>query len=122
MDTLIHPDYMGIGSETNLVRLTAPAALYAAEVQAANDAATDIHAVDPAAKLFTTVQVEVAWGKLGTSSTAYVGIAQDRAGLLLRRHARDSPRILISVASRTRKTFRSTITRASSKARRFPRW
>jgi len=79
MDTLIHPDYLGIGSETNLVRLTAPTALYAAEVRAANDAATDIHAVDPAAKLFTTVQCEVAWGMLGGSGTGYVGIAQDRA-------------------------------------------
>jgi hypothetical protein len=79
MDTLIHPDYLGIGSETNLVRLAAPPALYAAEVSAANGAATAIHAVDPGAKLFTTAQVEVAWGMLGSTSTGYVGIAQDRA-------------------------------------------
>ncbi|HKA24358.1 MAG TPA: hypothetical protein VKF80_05220 [Candidatus Eisenbacteria bacterium] len=79
MDTLVHPDFLGLGSETNLVRLAAPAALYAAEVQAANDAATDIHSYDPQAKLFTTAQVEVAWGQLGSTSTGYVGIARDRA-------------------------------------------
>jgi hypothetical protein len=79
MDTLIHPDYLGLGSETNLVRFAAPPALYAAEVQAANEAATDIHAVDPNARLFTTVQAEVAWGKLGADSTGYAGIARDRA-------------------------------------------
>jgi len=80
MDTLVHPDYLGIGSETNLVRLAAPPALYAAEVSAANSAATAIHAVDPAAKLFTTVQCEVAWGMLGGSgSGSYVGVSQDRA-------------------------------------------
>src|SRR5262245_50404716 len=77
LDTLLHPDYLAIASETNLIRAAAPPALYAGLVQAANAAATDIHAVDPAAKLFSTVQVEVAWGALGGSGT-FVGIAQDR--------------------------------------------
>ncbi|HEX7078269.1 MAG TPA: hypothetical protein VF363_07605 [Candidatus Eisenbacteria bacterium] len=78
MDTLIHPDYLGLASETNLIRAIAPGALYDAVVTAANGAAADVHAVDPSAKLFTTVQVEVAWGRL-VSGGAYVGIAQDRS-------------------------------------------
>lgn len=77
MDTLIHPDYLTLASETNLVRAVAPSALYAGVVQAANGAAADIRAVDPSARLATSVQVEVAWGRLGPGG-AYVGIAQDR--------------------------------------------
>ena len=76
LDTIVRPDYIGLASETNLVRSAAPAAVYDAVVQAADTAAASIRAVDPAAKLYATVQVEVAWGKPGGS---YVGIAQDRA-------------------------------------------
>jgi len=78
MDTLLHPDYISVASETNLVRAAAPAALYAALVQTGNDAAADVRAHDAAAKIFATVQVEVAWGRLPPPG-AYVGIAQDRA-------------------------------------------
>lgn len=78
LDTLVHPDYLALASETNLVRAAAPAALYNALVAAANGAAGDVRAADPSAKLFSTVQVEVAWGALGGSGT-FVGIAQDRA-------------------------------------------
>ena len=35
VDTLLHPDYLGVASETNLVRAAAPAALYGAVVQVA---------------------------------------------------------------------------------------
>jgi hypothetical protein len=78
MDTLIRPDYIGVASETNLIRAAAPPALYAAVVQVANDAAADVRAVDPTATLFTTVQVETAWGKLPPGGP-YVGVAQDLA-------------------------------------------
>ena len=77
LDTLVHPDYLALASETNLVRAAAPAALYGAVVQMANAAAADVRAADPSVKLFTTVQVEVAWGRLVSGGT-YVGIAQDR--------------------------------------------
>jgi hypothetical protein len=77
MDTILHPDYLGIASETNLVRAIAPASLYNAVVQAANGAAADVRAVDPDVQLFSTVQVETAWGKLLPSGT-FVGVAQDR--------------------------------------------
>jgi hypothetical protein len=76
--TLIHPDYLGIASETNLIRLAAPDSLYQAMKHAANIAAPQIVSADPNAKLFTTVQVEVAWGRF-TSTPVYAGIAQDRA-------------------------------------------
>ena len=78
MQTLIHPDYLGIASETNLVRLAAPDSLYQALKHAANTAAPLILSADPSAKLFTTVQVEVAWGRF-TSTPVYEGIAEDRA-------------------------------------------
>jgi hypothetical protein len=78
MDTLIHPDYLGVASETNLIRLAAPASLYNAVVAAANGAAADVRAHDGVVKIFTTVQVEVAWGRLGGPGP-YAGIATDRA-------------------------------------------
>lgn len=77
MDTLIHPDYIAVASETNLIRALAPASLYAAVVQVASRAAADVRARDAAVKIFTTVQVETAWGRLGGAGP-YVGIAQDR--------------------------------------------
>jgi hypothetical protein len=78
MDTLIHPDYLTLASETNLVRAVAPAPLYDALVRAANDAAADVRTVDPAVKLATTVQVEVAWGRL-LAGGSYAGIDRDRS-------------------------------------------
>jgi hypothetical protein len=77
MDTLIHPDYLSVAQETNLIRAAAPTALYNAVVAVANGAAADVRAVDANVKLFTTVQVETAWGRFG--GTGYVGIAADRA-------------------------------------------
>src|SRR6185503_16919864 len=44
MDTLVHPDYLGVASETNLIRLAAPAPLYDAVVAVANGAAADVRA------------------------------------------------------------------------------
>jgi len=77
LDTIVRPDYFSVGSETNLVRAVAPPPLYAAEVQNAASAASAIRAVDPNVKLFTTVQVEVAWGRLVPDSS-FAGIVQDR--------------------------------------------
>jgi hypothetical protein len=79
MDTLVHPDYVSLASETNLVRAAAPAALYQALVQTANDAAADIRAHDTAVSLFATVQVEVARGRLSSPAGPYEGIDRDRA-------------------------------------------
>lgn len=77
MDTLLHPDYLSVASETNLIRLAAPPALYAAVVQVANDAAADVRARAAAVRLLTTVQVEVAWGRQSPPGS-FVGVDQDR--------------------------------------------
>jgi hypothetical protein len=77
MDTIVRPEYLGIASETNLIRAVAPAALYQALVTAADSAAQVVRANDATVKLFTTVQVEVAWGRL-TGTGAFEGVAQDR--------------------------------------------
>lgn len=72
----LNPEYLGLAAETNLIRVAAPAALYAAVVQASNDAATDLRAAGSGATLLSSVQVETAWGLLGTGG-AYTGIEQD---------------------------------------------
>ena len=77
-DTLLRPDAISVASETNLIRVAAPAPLYDAVVQNAADAAAAIRAVDATVTIFTTVQVETAWGRLGGVGT-YEGIDQDRA-------------------------------------------
>jgi len=79
MDTTVHPDYLGVASETNLIRAIAPASLYGAVVQAAGLAAASIGVVDSTVRLYTTVQVETAWGKLAGPGGVYVGIDQDLA-------------------------------------------
>src|SRR6187397_985342 len=50
MDTLVHPSRMAFCAETNLIRVAAPPAVYAAVVQAANQAAAAVRAVDPAVR------------------------------------------------------------------------
>ncbi len=76
--TLIHPEYLGLAAETNLIRAVAPAALYQAVVSAGNAAAQDIQTLSSPPKLFISVQVETAWGLLPRSA-GYVGIATDLA-------------------------------------------
>ncbi len=75
LDSLVRPDYLGLAAETNLIRAAAPPSLYAAVVQAANAAARDVRAIDPAVKLYVSVQVETAWGKLPPGP--YQGADQD---------------------------------------------
>ena len=75
LDTLIRPDVFGVVLETNLIRAFAPAPLYAAIRQVANDAAAAIQAVDPVVVLSASVQVETAWGKF--TNGPYQGIDVD---------------------------------------------
>lgn len=72
------PDHVGLAAETNLIRVAAPAPLYAALVQLANDTAAAIRSAGGAMPLMISVQVETAWGVLGGSGP-FVGIAQDLA-------------------------------------------
>jgi hypothetical protein len=77
LDTLVRPDVFGTVLETNLIRAAAPAPLYAAIRQVANDAATAIRAHDANVQLSASVQVETAWGKFG--GTGYQGVDADFA-------------------------------------------
>jgi hypothetical protein len=75
---VIQPEYLAVASETNLVRAVAPPALYQALKDAAAAAAVEAKRRAPATRVFTTVQVETAWGRL-VPGTGFVGIARDRA-------------------------------------------
>ena len=77
LDTVLHPDYLGLAAETNLIRQAAPDSVYQAVVTMTNAAAGDLSALSSGPKRYVSVQVEVAWGF--TQSGAYVGIAQDLA-------------------------------------------
>jgi len=75
---MLHPDYLGLAAETNLIRQVAPSPVYNAVVRMTNDAASDIRRSRSASALplYISVQVETAWGKLGQQGV-YVGIDQD---------------------------------------------
>lgn len=77
--TIASPTYLGLASETNLIRAAAPSGVYAAIVKMTNDAANDLRDAGSHVPLYVSVQVEVAWGLLtGASTPTFVGIAQDR--------------------------------------------
>ncbi len=75
MDSILHPEHMGLALETNLIRGLSPDSIYQAVKAAANGAAQDISAFDAAVKLSVSVQADWAWGKLNNSS--YAGVEQD---------------------------------------------
>lgn len=72
----IHPTWLGLAAETNLIRAVAPASLYSAVRNTANATAAALRSANTTADLFVSVQVEVAWGWV-TPAHSYVGIAQD---------------------------------------------
>jgi hypothetical protein len=76
IDSIIRPEHLGVTLETNLIRGIAPAPLYAAIRQVANDAAADVRAIDSAVKLSVSVQVDWAWGRL-LGGNVYEGVEQD---------------------------------------------
>jgi hypothetical protein len=78
MDSILDPDWIGVASETNLIRAIAPGAVYTAVVGAANAAAQDIQLANATSRPFATVQVETAWGWV-QGAPNFVGIAQDLA-------------------------------------------
>jgi hypothetical protein len=77
LDTILHPSYLGLAAETNLIRAAAPDSVYQAVVAMTDAAATRLNGLPSAPPLYVSVQVEVAWGAL--QHTGYVGIAQDFA-------------------------------------------
>jgi hypothetical protein len=74
IDSLVRPEHLGLALETNLIRGVAPAPLYGAVKQVANDAAAGVRAIDGSVKLGASVQVDWAWGIEGAP---YEGIATD---------------------------------------------
>jgi hypothetical protein len=76
MDSVLRPDHLGLALETNLIRVAAPAPIYQGVRQAANDAASDVRAIDPKVRLSVSIQAEVAWGKLAGNNN-YIGIDTD---------------------------------------------
>ena len=71
----IHPEYLGLAAETNLIRLLAPDSVYQAVVGMTNAVATQIQSASLSSTLYVSVQVETAWGHLPPGP--YHGIAQD---------------------------------------------
>lgn len=79
VDSVLTPSYISLAAETNLIRAAAPAPVYAAVVAMTNDAAAERRTAGSTTPLAVSVQVEVAWGRLGGPGGTFVGIAQDRA-------------------------------------------
>ena len=76
---VLQPDWICLAAETNLVRLAAPAALYNAVRQCANDGAIDLRKAGLARMpvLVSSVQVETAWGQMPGQDGVFKGIAKD---------------------------------------------
>jgi hypothetical protein len=78
VDSILHPEYLGLAMETNLVRAIAPASVYAAVVATAAGGENTLVAQGSVAKRFISVQVETASGRLPDVGR-FVGIDRDRA-------------------------------------------
>jgi len=73
----IHPDYLGLAAETNLIRAAAPATVYGAVVQMTNAAAADVRAMTGAhPRLYASLQADEGWGRLAHNNV-YQGVEQD---------------------------------------------
>lgn len=78
VDSILHPEYLGLAMETNLVRAIAPASLYAAVKAIAVLGENTLVSQRSIATRFISVQVETAWGRLPDVGR-FVGIDTDRA-------------------------------------------
>jgi hypothetical protein len=78
VDSILHPEYLGLAMEVNLVRAIAPPTVYAAVVTIAAGGEGTLVAQGSVAKRFVSVQVETAWGRLPNAGH-FVGIATERA-------------------------------------------
>src|SRR5216683_6396814 len=74
----LRPDYLGLVAESNLIRAIAPDSVYRALVVMANAVVAQIRAAALPSRLYVSVQVETAWGRM-TPGGPYQGIAQDLA-------------------------------------------
>ena len=71
------PEYLGLAAETNLIRLAAPAGVYQAVRQVANDTNTALIAAGATSVRYISVQVETAWGRLTGGTGPWLGVEQD---------------------------------------------
>jgi len=74
----LRPDYLGLVAESNLIRAIAPDSVYRALVVMTNAVSAQIRAAALPSRLYVSVQVETAWGRM-TPGAPYQGIAQDLA-------------------------------------------
>jgi hypothetical protein len=75
IDSILHPTYLALAVETNLIRLASPAPVYSAIVTMTNAAAQQLRATGSTTPLMVTVQVDVAWGRPNGN---YAGVQRDR--------------------------------------------
>lgn len=61
----VKPDYLGLGSEVNLLEANFPEKTKAGMLKMCAEAAERVKKVSPETKLYVSVQVDWAWGKLG---------------------------------------------------------
>src|SRR3954468_10866375 len=78
VDSILHPEYLGLAMEVNLIRAIAPPGVYASVVTMAAGGENTLVAQSSAAKRFVSVQVETAWGRLPDVGH-FVGIDRERA-------------------------------------------
>jgi hypothetical protein len=78
MDSILHPDHLGLALETNLIRYASPDSIYQGVRTAANAAVADVRALDPTVSMGVSVQADLAWGNL-TGTNTFVGVEQDFA-------------------------------------------
>jgi len=76
LSTIVHPEYIGLAAETNLIRLASPPSLYAALVQMVNAAANDLQLSQSSSRRYISVQVDAAWGRAGQNNV-YQGVERD---------------------------------------------
>ncbi len=78
VDSILHPEYLGLAMETNLVRALALPSVYVAMRTMVAGGENTLLAQGSVAKRFISVQVETAWGRLPAVGH-FVGIDADRA-------------------------------------------
>lgn len=78
VDSILHPDYIALAMETNLTRALVPADVYTALRVMTGATAAALRAAGTHAKLYVSVQVETAWGRLPNTGH-YMGVASDLA-------------------------------------------
>jgi hypothetical protein len=76
LSSIVRPEYLGLAAEVNLIRVTAPASLYASLVQMVNAAEGDLRTALSTAKRYVSVQVDVAWGR-PLHNNVYQGVERD---------------------------------------------